>query len=78
MVTLASAVGRPSRAIESFRELTAIPGSGSAWGRGSCGPVQARCDDPDDRQVECLGELEVALVVAGYGHDRAGAVTLRT
>ncbi len=31
-------------------------------------------DDLADRQVECLGELEVALVVRGDGHDRAGAV----
>ena len=31
-------------------------------------------DDRDDRQAELRGELEVALVVAGHGHDRAGAV----
>ena len=31
-------------------------------------------DDLDDGQVERLGELAVALVVRGHGHDRAGAV----
>ncbi len=31
-------------------------------------------DDAHDRQVEGGRELEVALVVAGNGHDRAGAV----
>ena len=31
-------------------------------------------DHLDDRQVEGLGELEIALVVRGDGHDRAGAV----
>ena len=33
-----------------------------------------RLDDLADRQVERLGEVEVALVVRGHGHDRAGAV----
>ena len=31
-------------------------------------------DDPPDRQVEPLGECEVALVVRRHGHDRPGAV----
>ena len=33
-----------------------------------------RLDDPPDRQAELPRELEVALVVGGHGHDRAGAV----
>jgi hypothetical protein len=33
-----------------------------------------RRDDASDRQVELARELEVALVVRGHGHDRAGAV----
>ena len=36
--------------------------------------VPSSVDDLDDRQVERLGELAVALVVRGHGHDRAGAV----
>ena len=64
MAALASAVGRPSSAIESFRELTATPGSASASSAGR-GLLDARRDDADDRQVERLGEREVALVVAG-------------
>ncbi len=38
-------------------------------------PVVVRTDDGDDRQFELAGELEVALVVRGHGHDRTGAVT---
>ena len=34
----------------------------------------ARIDHRHDRQVELLGELEVAGVVGGHGHDRPGAV----
>ena len=34
----------------------------------------AGADDHPDGQVERLGEVEVALVVGGDGHDRAGAV----
>ena len=37
-------------------------------------PVGRRLDRADDRQVEDLGELPVALVLARDGHDRAGAV----
>ena len=33
-----------------------------------------RDDDDLDRQIELAGELEVALVVRGHGHHRAGAV----
>ena len=32
-------------------------------------------NDFDDRQAELAGELPVALVVAGHGHDRSGAVS---
>jgi hypothetical protein len=32
-------------------------------------------DDLHDGQVEGSGEVEVALVVGGHGHDRPGAVT---
>ena len=38
------------------------------------GQLLAAADDALDRQAEGLGEVEVALVVAGDGHDRAGAV----
>ena len=39
------------------------------------GPLYLRTsDDPHDRQVELLRELEVALVVARHGHDGAGPV----
>ena len=31
-------------------------------------------DHRDDRQIELLGELEVAGVVGRHGHDRPGAV----
>ncbi len=33
-----------------------------------------RGHDAPDRQAELRGEREVALVVGGHGHDRAGAV----
>ena len=33
-----------------------------------------RCHDDPDRQIELPGELEIALVVRGHGHDRARAV----
>ncbi len=75
MAALASAVGRPSRTIESFRELTETPGSASACVQWRAGLIGARRDDADDRQVELPGELEVALVVTGHGHDCAGAIT---
>ena len=74
MAAFASAVGRPSSVISSLRELTATPGSASAWVKRRIGLIHARRDHADDRQVERLGELEVALVVTGHGHDRAGAV----
>ena len=51
-----------------------MPGLGLGVFERGFGLVHARRDHPDDRQVERLGELEVALVVAGHGHDRAGAV----
>ena len=38
------------------------------------GQLLAAFDDAADRQVELGREVEVALVVAGDGHDRAGAV----
>ena len=38
------------------------------------GQLVAAFDDAADRQVELRGEVEVALVVAGDGHDRARAV----
>ena len=36
--------------------------------------LAGRRDDPPDLQAVLLGELEVALVVGGDAHDRAGAV----
>ena len=37
-------------------------------------PLVARADHRHDRELELARELEVALVVRGHGHDRAGAV----
>ena len=37
-------------------------------------PVVGRLDRADDRQVVGRGEVPVALVLAGHGHDRPGAV----
>ena len=37
-------------------------------------PGVGRLHDADDREVELVRELEVALVVRGHRHDRAGAV----
>ena len=57
-------------------ELTSV--SSSEWetngSSGSRAPSPCGRDDLADRQVECLREVEVALVVRGHGHDRAGAV----
>ena len=74
IAALASAVGRPSRRISGLRELTATPGSVSAASSGAEASSAVAGDDADDRQAEGRRELEVALVVAGDGHDRAGAV----
>ena len=41
---------------------------------GASAILAGRGDDPPDRQPERPGEREVALVVGGDGHDRAGAV----
>ena len=40
---------------------------------GDVGAVRRR-DDLPDRELVAAGELEVALVVGGHGHDRAGPV----
>ena len=78
IAALASAVGRPSSEISTAlrRIRPATPGSDSASVRrlAGLGPGVGRRRPRHDRQVERLGELEVALVVAGDGHDRAGAV----
>ena len=41
---------------------------------GAADGTVRRLDHQHDRQVELFGELEVALVVRGHGHDGAGAV----
>ena len=38
------------------------------------GDLIVALDHRDDRQAELAGELEVAVVVRGHGHDGAGAV----
>ncbi len=37
-------------------------------------PLRRRLHDADDREIELGGELEVAVVVRGDGHDRPGSV----
>ena len=72
MVAFASAMSSPSRLSPSPAELIAGPVAGVA----PCPPSPSGgCDGADDRQLEHLGEVPVALVLAGHGHDRAGAVT---
>ena len=72
---LAALVGRAGRRTAPL--LTRC--SSAAWAmnavvHGIVGGDAGGRDDPADRQPELLGEREVALVVRGHGHDRAGAV----
>ena len=69
IVALASATPRPSRTARRC-ELIAGPSPVNALPSKPVG----RLHGADDRQVEDLGELPVALVLAGHRHDRAGAV----
>ena len=52
--------------------LAGVGGGHRAPGRGPS-PVRRR-DHRHDGQAELAGEVKVALVVRGHGHDRAGAV----
>ena len=72
MRALASAMPRPSRSMPAAGLLLLIAGPSPVYAL----PVEAvrRLHGADDRQVERLGELPVALVLAGHRHDRAGAV----
>ena len=51
---------------------SAIAGEGFKQRR--CGRFAVRGDDAHDGQIETLREVEIAAVVAGHRHDRAGAV----
>jgi hypothetical protein len=59
-----------AQAVEESPEFTQMPSPVSTRPRRSSPPA----DHLDDRQVELLRELPVALVVGGHGHDGAGAV----
>ena len=63
---LPSSLGRPSKG----PELTIVPSSGVGLLQRLAVPVRRR-DDHGDRQAVLLGEVEVALVVAGHAHDGA-------
>ena len=73
---LNSAVVRPLY----LPELMATPSSAEqrlparTSSRASTGDRFSRIDDGFDRQLELLGEFEVAFVVCRHGHDRASAV----
>ena len=55
--------------------MTSAPGAGVGLApAGASAAVVLGRDDAPDRQAVGRGEGEVALVVAGHGHDRAGAV----
>ncbi len=71
ILPLAFLVGE-TRERAGIHELAGI-GVGGLHGRGiESFPLGA--DDDLERQVVFAGEFEVALVVGGHGHDRAGAV----
>ena len=70
VVRFASSTVRPVRSISSLAELIAGPSPTYA----SPSQFVRRLDGADDRQVEHRSEVPVALVLAGHGHDRAGAV----
>ena len=70
IVRFASATSRPSSETSSLAELIAGPSPVYASPSKSVG----RLHGAHDRQVERLGEVPVALVLPGHGHDRAGAV----
>ena len=66
-----SGAGRPSNSAE----LTSTsPSACSTYATRLVDLAVRRTHDLPDRQVERRREVEVALVVRGHGHDRAGAV----
>jgi hypothetical protein len=67
MAALAASTRRPSRKPELTRAPSPVQAASSSF---ASPPV----DDLDDGEAEALGELPVALVVGGDGHDGAGAV----
>ena len=69
----ASSTGRPVNSPEFTRRAPSVSVYGDLERRVRVDDLRTG-DDPDDRQIERRRELEVALVVAGNGHDRAGSV----
>ena len=68
-----SMIARLAGAIVQAVEEVAVDGRAVA-DVGVAVEALGRLDRADDRQPERLGEVPVALVLAGHGHDRPGAV----